>query len=112
MAITRTGTIRVTYTAKADKLKNELIALKNSIKSGQEYNYADVIFALENDLRATKGKPLNRGWKNIGPLRQLGKNVWHCHLDPKNVVIWKILENESGMECRIGYIGQRADAEY
>jgi hypothetical protein len=104
---------RVTYTPKAYKLRRELIEFKNTHRTGKENaDYLDTVLTLENDLRATQGKPLNRGWQSVGPLKQIGKDVWHCHLDKKNVAIWKILKTESGIECRIGYIGLRSEARY
>lgn len=73
---------------------------------------AEILPLLEEDLRKTNGKPYNCGWKNFGPLRQLGDNVFHCHLNKRHVAIWNITEENGDIIIEIIYAGTREKAPY
>jgi hypothetical protein len=76
----------------------------------------DILEALEQDLRETAGKPLGRGWHNLGPVRQYAQNAYHCHFTKNMVALWLIIGDGKGASrvviCRFEYIGQRGDAPY
>lgn len=97
--------VEVQYSGKAEKGKKTL--------SGKAAAGLDV---LEQHLRETDGKPFNRGWKNLGVLEKLGKNVMHCHLTLREVAVWAILEEiRKGLKvviCRFLYLGSREKARY
>jgi len=57
----------IQYTKKAFKGKEEL-----------SQDERDILEALEQDLRDTAGKPLGRGWRGLGPVRQYAPNAYHC----------------------------------
>lgn len=80
--------------------------LKVSSLAGQ------ILPLLEEDLRKTNGKPYNCGWNNFGPLKQLGNNIYHCHLNRKNVAIWKITQSNNEITIEIIYAGTREKAPY
>jgi hypothetical protein len=93
------------YTKKAFKGKEDL---------GQDER--DILEDLEQDLRETAGKPLGRGWRSLGPVRQYAPNAYHCHLTRNLVALWLISEDGQGdarlVLCRIEYVGQRGRAPY
>lgn len=91
----------ISYTKKALKARNAL--------SAREQNILD---ALELDLILTAGKPLGKGWHNLGPLRQLGDNIWHCHFTRNKVAVWEIGIDGSITICKFEYIGERGNAGY
>ena len=97
--------IIIQYTKKALKGKNSLSA-----------NEKAILEALEQDLRETAGKPLGRGWQNLGPVRQYAANAWHCHFTRKQVAVWLIETDEKGQVrvvlCRFEYVGTREKAPY
>jgi hypothetical protein len=95
----------IQYTKKALKEKDALPETERAI-----------LDALEQDLRDTAGKPLGRGWKNLGPIRQYADNAWHCHFTQRKVAIW-LIENEGKGKarivlCRFEYVGARGRAPY
>lgn len=93
--------VEIRYTKKALKAKNELSPREQAI-----------LDALELDLIITAGKPLGRNWHNLGPLRQLGKNIWHCHFTKDKVAVWKIADDGSIIICKFEYVGDRGNAPY
>jgi hypothetical protein len=91
---------------------------RNALK-GKEYLSQDeknILEALEQDLRETAGKPLGRGWRSLGPVRQYAPNAYHCHLTRNKVALWLIFEDGKGeakvVLCRFEYVGQRGRAPY
>ena len=95
----------VQYTKKAWKSRQKLNA---SVRA--------ILEALEEDMRATKGKPLGRGWHNLGPVRQYADNAYHCHLTRDIVALWVIVESEDGnikiTVCTVEFVGTRGKAPY
>lgn len=94
----------IEYTKKAFKGKLALTA-----------NEQAILDVLEEDLRATAGKPYGRGWQSLGPIRQYGDKALHCHLTRKKVAIWQIDEEGGGIKivlCRFEYVGSRDKAPY
>jgi len=95
----------IQYTRQALKGKNSL--------SGNE---KAILEALEQDLRETAGKPLGRGWQNLGPVRQYAANAWHCHFTRNKVAVWLIEIDGTGQTrvvlCRFEYVGTRGKAPY
>ena len=97
--------VLIRYTKNALKGRNSL--------SGNEKAILD---ALEQDLRETAGKPLGRGWQNLGPVRQYAANAWHCHFTRNKVAVWLIETSAKGQTrvvlCRFEYVGTRGKAPY
>jgi hypothetical protein len=96
----------IQYTKQAQKGKNALTQ-----------NERDILSALEQDMRETRGKPLGRGWASLGPLKQFASNAYHCHLTRNKVAIWLIKKGAAGGDikavfCRFEYVGQRGKAPY
>ncbi len=95
----------VQYTKKALKGRN---ALNEDVLA--------ILEALEEDVRATHGKPFGRGWKNLGPVRQYAANAYHCHLTRTIVALWTIDQSSDGSLkitfCTFEYIGARGSAPY
>lgn len=92
-------------------------AIENRLWKTREIATARTILdTLEEDLRATKGKPLGRGWQHLGPVRQYAANAYHCHLTRDIVALWTI--NQDSNEniiitvCTFEYIGSRGKAPY
>jgi hypothetical protein len=85
-------------------------------KEGLSQDERDILETLEQDLRETAGKPLGRGWPNLGPVRQYAKNAYHCHLTRSKAALWLIVEDGQGAArivlCRFEYVGQRGRAPY
>jgi len=75
-----------------------------------------ILEVLEQDLRETAGKPLERGWASLGTVRQYASNAWHCHLPRNKVAVWLILEEQDGSTrivlCRFEFVGSRGKAPY
>jgi len=66
--------------------------------------------AAKGTLRKT-GKAA--GFKNFDRLQQLGKNVWHCHLNAGEtvyVMIWTV--EKAKRKIKITYIGTHENAPY
>jgi len=97
--------ILIQYTKKALKGRNSLSSKEKAI-----------LEVLEQDLRETAGKPLGRGWQNLGPVRQYAANAWHCHFTRNKVAIWLIETDGNGQArvvlCRFEYVGTRGQAPY
>jgi len=97
--------VKIQYTRKALKGRNAL--------SGNE---KAILEALEQDLRETAGKPLGRGWQNLGQVRQYAPNAWHCHFTRNKVAVWLIEADRDGQTrvvlCRFEYVGTRGKAPY
>lgn len=94
----------IEYTKKAHKGKCTLTESEQAI-----------LDVLEEDLRATAGKPYGRGWQSLGPVRQYSDTALHCHLTRKKVVIWEIEEEGDRIKivlCRFEYVGSRDKAPY
>jgi hypothetical protein len=94
----------IQYTRKAQRAKDDL-----------SENEKAIVALLEQDLRETNGKPHGRGWESLGPVRQLGDDMMHCHLTKKKVAVWKIIKPEkknNSIVCRIEYVGTRDRAPY
>ena len=53
-------------------MPTEIQYTKKALKGRDALNSNEraIIEALEQDLRETAGKPLGRGWHNLGPVRQ------------------------------------------
>ncbi len=86
-------------------------------REGLSKNDASRLDLLIEDLRQTKGKPYDRGWEHLGPVRQdfkrYGKTALHCHLTRKKVVKWRILEDTPGsgtVTVQLYYVGKREGA--
>lgn len=94
-------TVEIQYTKSAFKSRNTLTRREK-----------DILEALEQDMRETGGKPYGRGWQSLGPLRQCGNDMWHCHLTRNKVAIWSITEDGTIIFCRFEYIGHRGNAPY
>ena len=97
--------VLVQYTKKAWKRRQKLSA---SVRA--------ILDVLEEDLRATNGKPLGRGWQHLGPVRQYAENAYHCHLNRDFVALWVIDESADGQMkitvCTFEYVGSRGKAPY
>lgn len=93
--------VEILYAKKAFQGREKLSARERAI-----------LEALEEDLRATGGKPFGRGWQSLGPLRQCGDDIWHCHLTRNKVAVWRILPNGDVALCRFEYVGERGNAPY
>jgi len=91
--------MQIVYSARAKKGKEKL--------SGK---IAPILSLLEEDLRKTSGKPFGRGWTNLGPVRQLGPDAYHCHLNRSYVAVW-LIDNETHA-CRMVYVGSHERAPY
>jgi len=95
----------IQYTKKAFKGKEDL-----------SQDERDILIALEQDLRETAGRPLGRGWRSLGPVRQYAPNAYHCHLTRSKVALWLIFEDGKGetrvVLCRFEYVGRRGRAPY
>ena len=63
--------------------------------------------SLVEHLKATKGKPLGKGWKNCGPYKQKGPNYYHCHLNRNHVALWFIEKEGDKTICEVVYAGTR-----
>lgn len=73
-------------------------------------NIQAAIVAVKRSLILT-GKAI--GHKNFGPLKQLGKNFFHCHLNngkPTYVMIW-IVESSERL-ITVTYVGTHEKAPY
>lgn len=81
-------------------------------KQTWSHKVKEILPLLDEDLRQSSGKPFNRGWQNFGSLQQLGKNIYHCHLDRKNVAFWEIEKSKQDIVCKYIYIGTREKAPY
>jgi len=98
------------------------VQYSNKAKKGKDnltQDERDILDLLEQDLRETEGKPFGRGWFNIGPVKQLGNDIQHCHLHkrkPEKVVVWKVTKTKKGKETqcivRIEYVGTREKAPF
>lgn len=95
-------TVIIKYTTKAWKSRDNLT-----------HDEKETLYALEQDLLETAGKPYNRGWQSFGRLG--GKNTFHCHITYRKVAVWEIKEDGNAVNivfCRFEYIGTRAKAPY
>lgn len=61
---------------------------------------------LADDLQ--KSGPVQGGWPNYS---KLGPSLHHCHLSPKWVACWEVLDNKIHI-IEVYYIGSRKDAPY
>ena len=62
--------------------------------------------ALLDDLRFSG--PVQGAWPNYS---KLGKNEHHCHLSPKWVACWLVVDKKIRV-LRVYYVGSRKDAPY
>lgn len=96
----------------------EFTSKGNKGKKNLNKDERDILKALVQDLRETGGKPYNRGWHNLGPVKQLGADAMHCHLhrrQPEKVVVWRVsrLKGKKGFTtCTIEYVGTREKAPF
>lgn len=99
-------------------MPTEIQYTKKALKGRDALNSNErvIIEALEQDLRETAGKPLGRGWHNLGPVRQYGADAYHCHFTKNKVALWRILDDGKGntriVICRFEYVGTRGKAPY
>lgn len=97
----------------AKGLKMDDAVIKYSLKIKKiPHKIKEILPLLEEDLRRTNGKPYNCGWKHFGPLKQLGNDCFHCHLNHNYVAVWRVDEATKPVHCYITYVGTHEKAPY
>ena len=81
---------------------------KKAAKSSKQMPLSQraLLETLIDDLETTG--PVQGAWPNYS---KLGKNVHHCHLSPKWVVCWEVVDKQVRI-LNIYYVGSRKDAPY
>lgn len=84
-----------------------------AMREGLSKSLFPVLELLEADLRETGGKPFERGWPSLGVVRLQDKTeAMHCHLNRRNVAVWRVLAEKVKIICKFIYVGSREKAPY
>jgi len=83
------------------------------MRDGLSKSRLAILELLEADLRETGGKPFGRGWASLGEVRlKDNTEAMHCHINPRNVAVWRMLVDQFKIICKFIYVGSREKAPY